>query len=49
MYGAVRRLHKAGVVCFDAGEDHLAEIEFDHASEAQSGDFRPLVPLRYRW
>lgn len=47
--GVVRALHQAGVVSFHTGNDHLAEIEFDHASQGQSADFRPLVPLCFRW
>ena len=47
--GVVRALQRAGVVSFESGNDHLAEIEFDHASQGQSADFRPLLPLRYRW
>lgn len=47
--GVVRALYQAGVVSFETGDDHLAEIEFDHASQGQSVDFRPLVPLRFRW
>ena len=49
MSGVVRALHQAGVVSFESGNDHLAEIEFDHAGQGQSADFRPLVPLRFRW
>ena len=45
----VRALHQAGVVSFETGNDHLAEIEFDHARQGQSADFRPLLPLRFRW
>ena len=47
--GAVRALHRAGVVPFDTGNDHVAEIEFDHGNRGQSADFRPLLPLRFRW
>jgi hypothetical protein len=45
----VRALHQAGVVSFETGNDHQAEIEFDHDSQGQSADFRPLLPLRFRW
>jgi hypothetical protein len=45
----VRTLQQAGVVSFEPGNDHLAEIEFDHGSQGQSADFRPLLPLRFRW
>jgi hypothetical protein len=47
--GVVRTLQRAGVVSFESGNDHLAEIEFDRASQGQSADFRPLLPLRFRW
>jgi hypothetical protein len=45
----VRALQQAGDVSFETGNDHQAEIEFDHASQGQSTDFRPLLPLRFRW
>ena len=47
--GVVHALQRAGVVSFESGNDHLAEIEFDHASQGQRADFRPLLPLRFRW
>ena len=47
--GVVRALHQAGVVSYETGNEHLAEIEFDRASDGQSVDFRPLMPLRFRW
>jgi len=49
MSGAVRALQRAGAVSFGAGEEHLAEIEFDRGSQGQSADFRPALPLRIRW
>jgi hypothetical protein len=45
----LRALQRAGVVSFESGNEHLAEIEFDHGSKGQSADFRPLLPLRFRW
>ncbi len=42
MSGAVRELQRTGVVSFETGDDHLAEIEFDHASQA-----RALTSVRY--
>ena len=47
--GVVRTLQRAGVVSFESCNEHLAEIEFDHGSKGQSADFRPLLPLRFRW
>jgi len=42
-------VHPKEVVEIESGNDHLAEIEFDHGSQGQSADFRPLLPLRFRW
>jgi hypothetical protein len=47
--GAVHALNRAGVVSFEMGNHHLAEIEFDHGSQGQSVDFRTSLPLRFRW
>ncbi len=49
MSDVVRALHRAGVVSFETGNDHLAQIEFDHGSQGQSADFRPALPLHFRW
>jgi hypothetical protein len=46
---AARALHQTGAVSFSSGNDHLAEIEFDQGGQGQSVDFRPLLPLRFRW
>ncbi len=46
---AARALHDAGLVSFGAGDDHLAEIEFDHGNLGRSADLRPALPLRFRW
>jgi hypothetical protein len=46
---AVRMLHRAGVVSFEEGNAHLAETEFDRGSQGRSADFRPLLPLCFRW
>jgi hypothetical protein len=32
-----------------SGSEHLAEVEFDHGEQGQSQDFRPTLPLRFRW
>jgi hypothetical protein len=45
---ASRAVHDAGLVSFVASDDHLAEIEVDHASLGHSFDFRPALPLRFR-
>lgn len=47
--GSVRALRQVGVLSLETGNDHLAEIEFDHACQGKSVDFRPSLPLRFRW
>lgn len=42
---AAHAVREAGLVLFDAGEDHLAEIEFDGGGQGRSADFRPALPL----
>jgi hypothetical protein len=46
---AVRALQQAGPVSFDFDDGHLAEMEFDHAKQGGSADFRPALPLLFRW
>ena len=46
---AARALHEAGLVSFGAGDNHLAEIGFDHGNLDRSADLRPALPLRFRW
>jgi hypothetical protein len=46
---AVRAVQGAGLVSFGTDDEHLAEIEFDHGGRGQSDDFRPVLPLRFRW
>ncbi len=46
---AVRTLHESGVITFSRGDDHLAEIEFDGGQQGHMVDFRPALPLRFRW
>jgi Glyoxalase-like domain len=46
--GALRALQRAGVVSFQQGEDHLAEIQFDRGGRGESTDFRPALPLLFR-
>ena len=45
----MRALLRAGVVSLETGEDHLAVIAFDHDPQGQSADFRPALPLRFRF
>jgi hypothetical protein len=46
---AARAVQQTGSVSFGSGSEHLAEVEFDHGEQGQSKDFRPTLPLRFRW
>jgi hypothetical protein len=46
---AARAVQQTGSVSFGSGSEHLAEVEFDHGEQGQSQDFRPTLPLRFRW
>ncbi|VEP17509.1 hypothetical protein H1P_620018 [Hyella patelloides LEGE 07179] len=37
------------MVKFIKGKKHLLNIEFDRATQQQAIDFRPHLPLRFRW
>ncbi|HZS05256.1 MAG TPA: VOC family protein [Blastocatellia bacterium] len=39
----------SGLVSFGAGETYLLEIGFDGESQGRSADFRPALPLVFRW
>ena len=49
MSDPLRTLNQTGIVSFVAGNEHLAEIEFDHARRNEEADFRPALPLRFCW
>lgn len=44
-----RGLNKNAVVQFESSAEHLLEIEFDNASKNKSHDFRPELPLVFKW
>jgi hypothetical protein len=46
---AARAVQQTSSVSFGSGSEHLAEVEFDHGEQGQSQDFRPTLPLRFRW
>jgi hypothetical protein len=46
---ALCAVQREGPISFDLGEDHLAKFEFDHADQERSTDFRPALPLLFRW
>jgi hypothetical protein len=39
----------SGVVQFRVGSGYLVELGFDHESSGELADFRPLLPLVFRW
>jgi hypothetical protein len=39
----------AGVISSDAGSEHLLELEFDGNRQAKRADFRPDLPLVFKW
>jgi len=40
---------EVGVITTRTGLEPLLEVEFDHARREGSADFRPLLPLRFRF
>lgn len=42
-------VERAGWVQFEPDQAHLAEVTFDQASQGQVADFRPALPLIFRW
>lgn len=46
---ALAALEQAGLVQFSLGQDSLAEVTFDQAQQGQAADFRPALPLLFRW
>ena len=46
---AVDTIQQQGLVKFFTGKEHLLTIEFDCAIQQQVIDFRPHLPLRFRW
>lgn len=46
---AVEAIETLGLVAFVEGQEPLAEMTFDHAAQGQTADFRPALPLLWRW
>jgi hypothetical protein len=46
---ALQATERAGAARFAAGQSHLAEVIFDHERLGQAEDFRPELPLIFRW
>lgn len=46
---ALRRLARSGIVEFETGDEHLAEVESDRRARGLSACFPPELPLRLRW
>jgi hypothetical protein len=46
---ALQATGRTGAARFIAGQSHLAEVGFDHEKHGQMKDFRPELPLIFRW
>lgn len=46
---ALEAVEQAGLANFIVGEAHLAEVTFDQAKQGKVQDFRPGLPLVFRW
>ena len=46
---AMTAVATSGVVQFRVGSGYLVELGFDHESSGELADFRPLLPLVFRW
>ena len=46
---AINIVQQSDLVKFIAGKEHLLTIEFDHSIKHQAMDFRPQLPLQFRW
>jgi hypothetical protein len=40
---------RAGVISTNTGPEHLLEVQFDGGHQARHTDFRPRLPLVFRW
>jgi hypothetical protein len=46
---AIQFVHESGLVIFRAGDEPRLDVEFDQGVQGQRHDFRPTLPLRFRW
>lgn len=46
---ALRASERDGLAQFIAGLSHLAEVIFDHEKHGAAKDFRPALPMVFRW
>ncbi len=46
---AINIVQQSDLVKFIAGKEHLLTIEFDRSIQQQTIDFRPHLPLQFRW
>ncbi|MEN3334602.1 MAG: hypothetical protein V7641_3967 [Blastocatellia bacterium] len=46
---ALQAVERSGLARVISGPSHLAEVIFDHEKHAQTKDFRPELPLLFRW
>ncbi|MDJ0688645.1 MAG: hypothetical protein QNJ41_09050 [Xenococcaceae cyanobacterium MO_188.B32] len=46
---AISAIQVLDLVTFKTGKEHLAEIEFARGIQKQTIDYRPVLPLQFRW
>ena len=46
---SLQATERIGSARFISGASHLAEVIFDHGKQGAAKDFRPDLPLRFRW
>ena len=46
---AICAIQTENLVTFKTGKEHLAEIEFDRGIQGKTIDYRPTLPLQFRW
>jgi hypothetical protein len=46
---ALQATERIGLAAFISGQSHLVEVVFDHEKQGKFKDFRPELPMRFRW
>lgn len=44
-----QNIHDYKIIEYFPNETHVLELEFDHATQQKSHDFRPEIPLIFKW
>ena len=46
---ALHRVTDAELLMVETGPDYLLEVTFDNELQGRTADFRPSLPLKFRW